>query len=184
MKKVILYVALLASVVACKKAKELLDITFRHSVKSDFTLPKTADQVVAVPDSLISIRTPDIKNTIPDEFSKNNADINKVKSVTIENIDLTIKSPTAQTFGFLKTVSIYLGAPGKKDTLIATKTDINKISPEPTTLSLDPQNTNLMEYIKGPTYNLRIDTRIVKTYTQDITVGSEIKFKVVANPLN
>lgn len=184
MKKVVLFLGILVSLASCKKAKELLDITFRFTAKNDFTLPKAADQVVPVPDSLISIRTPDIVNTVPDEFKKNNADINKVKSVTIEGIDLNIKSPAGQTFGFLKSVSIYLNAPGKAETLIATKTGINTMNPEPTSLSLDPQNTNLVDYIKGPTYFLRIETRIVKTYTQDITIGSEIKFKAVANPLN
>src|SRR6478752_3383672 len=95
---------------SCKKAKELLDITFRFSTKNDITLPKMSDTEHALVDSTLTITTPEITNTIPDEFKKNNADINKVKELTIEGLDLTIKSPTGQTFGFMKTIEIYIGA--------------------------------------------------------------------------
>ena len=184
MKKVIFIISILSCLVACKKAKQLLDITFRFTTKYDFTLPKVADQVYPVPDSLISVQTPEINNTIPDEFQKNKADINKVKEVAIESIDLTIKSPVGQTFDFMKSVEVYLGASGKGEVLVASKDNIHTLSPAPNTLSLDVKGANIVDYIKGPTYYLKIKTRLVKTYTQDIVVGSEIKFKAVANPLN
>lgn len=169
---------------SCKKAKELLDVTFRFSTKNDITLPKLSDTEHAVVDSILTITTPEITNTIPDEFKKNNADINKVKELTIEGLDLTIKSPTGQTFGFMKTIEIYIGATGKGEQLIATRTDIQNITPAPTVLSLAPENANIIDYIKGPTYYLKVKAGISKTYTADINIGSEIKFKAVANPLN
>lgn len=169
---------------SCKKTRELLDIPFNYTAKNDFTLPKVADQEHAVPDSSVTITTPDITNTAPDEFKKNNANINKIKSVTIQGINLSISSPSTQNFSFLKSVKIYLGSQGKGEQLIATKDNINSISPPPTTLNLTPQSADIVEYIKSPTYYFKVQMELVKTYTQDIPIHSEIQFHVVANPLN
>lgn len=183
--KTSLYIfCLVLFLVSCKKTKELFDIPFSFSTKNDFTLPKAADREVNVPDSVISITTPEITNTIPDEFKKNHADIDKIKSLTIESIVLSIKSPAGQTFGFMKSIKVYIGAAGIPDKLIATRNDINAITPPPTTLTLTAENADLVDIIKSTTYHLKIETSLVRTYTSDILVGSEIKFRAVANPLN
>ena len=184
MKKIIFFICLIAVIASCKKTKELFDIPFSFKTTNDFTLPKIADKEVNVPDTMLSIKTPEITNTIPDEFKKNNADIDKLKSISIESIVLTIKNPPGQTFGFMKSIKVYMGATGKPEKLIATKYDINLITPPPTVLNLTAENADIVDYIKGPTYYLKVETSLVKTYTQDITVSSEIKFKAVANPLN
>lgn len=170
--------------VSCKKTKELFDIPFTYTANNDFTLPKVADQEYSVPDSVVSIITPDITNTAPDEFKKNNADINKLKSLTLQSIDLTIKLPASQNFSFMKSIKVYLGATGKGERLIATKDNIHLISPAPNSLSLTAENADIVDYIKEPTYYLKIETSLVRTYTQDILIGSSIKFRAVANPLN
>lgn len=184
MKKLASLFCLLVVFTSCKKTKELLDIPFSFSTKNDFTLPKTASQEYTVPDSLVAIKTPDMVNTIPGEFQKNNLDINKIKSLSLESIQLTIQTPPSQTFAFMKSIRVYFGTTGVGEVLIATKDNINTISPAPTSLSLDAQGADVAPYIKGATYYLRVETRLVKTYTQDISVNSEIKFRAVANPLN
>ena len=184
MKKFVFLLCFAAMLSSCKKAKDLLDISFSFSTTNDFTLPKFTDQVVALPDSVVSIQTPAITNTAPDEFKKNHADINKLKSLKIESIVLTIKSPPGQTFSFMKSIKVYLGSQGIPEKLIATRNDINLITPPTTTLSLTQENADLIDIIKAPTYYLRVETALVSTYTQDITIGSTIKFNAVANPLN
>ena len=188
MKRTALFICLLPLLFSCKKTKddikELLDIPFSFSMKNDFTLPKIAGNEVNVPDSIISIKSPNIINTIPDEFKKNNANIDKVKSISIEGVELTIKTPAGKTFAFMKSIELYIGADGIPETLIASKTDINKITPASSTLILETKGGNISAYIKNPTYYIRTKTAIVNTYNQDILVGSEIKLKVVANALN
>lgn len=184
MRPILFATLILALFVSCKKTKEIFDIPFNYTANNDFTLPKVADQEHAVPDSMVSITTPDITNTAPDEFKKNNANINSIKSVSIQQINLSILAPSTQNFSFLKSIKIYLGSQGKVERLIATKDDINTISPAPTSLSLAPENADIAEYIKSPTYYFKIQMVLVKTYTQDIPLHSEIKFHVVANPLN
>lgn len=189
MKRITLFICLITLFASCKKTKEdvkaILDIPFSFSTKNDFTLPGTHSPVIAVPDSVpaASIKTPDIENTIPDEFKKNNADINKLKSISIEAVILTVKTPVGQTFAFMKSLKIYLGSNGKGEKLIATKDNIDLLPPS-STLSLDAQSADIVEYIKSPTYFLRIETKLKETYNEDIELGSEIKFKAVANVLN
>lgn len=187
MKRFALFISLITLLSSCKKSKdevkELLDIPFSFSMKNDFTLPG-AGVVIQVKDTAVSVKSDNIVNTIPDEFKKNNADINKVKSISIEGVELTIKSPAGQTFNFMKSIEVYLGADGMPETLIASKEGINTISPTPTSLSLDSKNANIIAYIKNPTYYIRTKTTIVKTYEKDIVIGSEIKLKAVANVAN
>lgn len=183
MKKIILAVCVAASLLSCKKAKQLLDVTFSFGTSTDFTLPAIPGPVRAV-DTTLTIKTPDVVNTVPDEFKKNKADINNLQELTIQKVTLNIKAPAGQTFDFLKSVKIYLGSTGKGDKLVATKENINLIDPSPITLDLDVQNTDIVEFIKGSTYYIRVEAGIVKTYTKDITMSSDITFKGVANPLN
>jgi len=184
MKTNIFLLLVIVSFVSCRKTKELFDIPFNYTANNSFTLPKVADREYAVPDSSVTITTPDITNTAPDEFKKNNANINSIKSVSIQEILLSIPTSSNQNFSFLKSVKIYLGSQGKAERLIATKDDINTISPAPTSLSLAPENADIAEYIKSPTYYFKVQMVLVKTYTQDIPIQSAIKFHVVANPLN
>jgi hypothetical protein len=188
MKRIALFICLISLFASCKKSKddvkELLDIPFSFSMKNDFTLPKAADSVYNIPEFPVSVKSDNIVNTIPDEFKKNNADINKVKSISIDGVELTIKSPAGQSFSFMKSIEVYLGANGIGETLIASKSGINTISPEPTSLSLDSKNANIIAYVKNPTYYIRTNTTIVKTYKNDILLGSEIKLKAVANIAN
>lgn len=171
---------------SCKKSKpkDVLDIPFRFTEKSEFTLPKLGDAVLPLPDSTITFNTPELANTIPGEFSKNNLDINKVKSIVIEGLNLNIKSPSTQKFDFVKKIKIYLGAKGIGEQLIATKDNINFINPSPSSISLDPTGNDIAAFVKSPTYYLKIETILIKTYTSDIVIESEIKLLAIANPIN
>jgi len=187
MKRITLFICLISLFASCKKTKDdvksIFDIPFTFSMKNDFTLPG-AGFVIPVNDTAISIKSDNIANTIPDEFKKNNANIDKVKSISIEGVELTIKSPAGQTFSFMKSIEVYLGADGIGETLIASKSGINTITPAPTSLSLDTKNANIIAYIKNPTYYIRTKTTIVSTYKDDILLGSEIKLKAIANIVN
>ena len=95
-----------------------------------------------------------------------------------------IKAPESQNFGFMKSIKLYIGSAGKGEKLIASKDNINTINPSPKILFLNVEDSNIAEYIKSNTYDIKIQMSIVKTYTTDITISSDIKGKVVANPIN
>ena len=190
MKYTLIFICLFLTFTSCKKKKEdgggsILDIPLRHTLKYDFTLPQIGAGTVEIPtpETAVPFTSPPITNTVPDEFKKNNLNINKVKSVVVEALNLNIKAPAGQTFSFLKSVKIYLGADGIGERLIASKDNINSISPAPTSLSMDPISNDIAPFIKGPTYYLKIEAVVVRTTTADIEIGSEIKILAIVNPL-
>lgn len=181
---IILFLAITSLFFSCKKAKEILDITRPFAISNEFNLPKFAEEEIAVPETLITISQPNIPNTLPEEFKKNNVNIDKIKSVTLDSVIFKIKAPEGQNFGFMKSIKLYIGSAGKGEKLIASKDNINTINPSPKILYLNVEDSNIAEYIKSNTYDIKIQMSIVKTYTTDITVSSDIKGKVVANPIN
>ena len=182
MKKIVIFFPLLILLFSCKKAREAFDITVPFTINSNFNLPKIDDTEVAFPETLLTVKSPEIKNTIPDEFSKNNANINSIKSVTLESVVLTIQSPPTQDFSFLKNMKLYIGAEGKPEVLLASKDNINNETPSQT-LNLTPANADLAPYIKAPTYYIKTEATVIKSYTSEISIASVIKGKSVANPL-
>lgn len=183
MKKTTYYIAICIALFSCTKAKDLLDITVSFSLKNEFKLPKTGDTEIAIPETLITIPSPEIANTLPQEFKDKKADINNIKSVTLESVVLTITTPPTQNFSFMKSITIYLGATGKPEIKIASQNNINTM-PASQTLNLTVANADIAPYIKGATYYIKSEVAVVKNYTSDIIITSEIKGKAVANPLN
>lgn len=183
MKKITYLFCLCLLLFSCKKAKDLLDITVPFSMKNEFTLPKTGDTEIAIPETLVTIKSPEITNTLPQEFKNRNADINNIKSVSLQSVILTITTPPTQNFSFMKSITIYLGATGKPEIKIASQDNINTMPPSQT-LNLTVANADIAPYIKGATYYIKSEVTVVKNYTSDINITSEIKGKAVANPLN
>lgn len=171
------------SSISCNKVKDALDITKAFAISNQFDLRKMADSEFNLPDSVVTISQPNIPNSLPEEFKKNNVNIDKIKSVTLDSVVLKIKVPAGQNFSFMKSIKLYIGATGKGEKLVASKDDINKINPSSNILYLTVQDANIAEYIKSNTYDIKIQMALVKTYTTDITLSSDIKGKVVANPL-
>ncbi len=183
MKNLFVVISVLALFVSCKKSDVKVDISYTSSLTSTFTMPKLTDQEKSVPDSLVSFTTPSMTNTVLDELKNHSIDLDHLKSISIQGIQLAIQSPSTQNFSFLKTIKVYLGATGVGETLIGSKDNINTISPAPATLDLSVANADVTAYLKSATYYLKVETTLVKTYTQDIDVLSTIQYKVVASPL-
>ena len=176
-------IAISLSSTACKKVKDALDITRPFAITNEFKLSKMADSERNLPDSVVTISQPNIPNSLPEEFKKNNVNIDKIKSVTLDSVVFRIKAPVGQNFGFMKSIKLYIGSAGKGEKLVATKMDIDKILPAPTVLYLNVQDSDIAEYIKSNTYDIKMEMSLVKTYTNDILLVSDIKGKVVANPI-
>ena len=169
--------------ISCKKVKDALDITRPFAISNDITLSKIDDVERNLPDSVVTISQPNIPNSLPDDFKKNNVNIDKIKSVTLDSVVFKIKAPVEQNFSFMKSIKLYIGSAGKGEKLVASRDDINKINPATNVLYLTVQDSNIAEYIKSNTYDIKIQMALVKTYTMDIMMSSDIKGKVVANPI-
>jgi len=83
-----------------------------------------------VPFSLpFEIPTPDITTNSEQELNNNNTKANLVKDVSLEELKLTIVSPSGKTFSFLKSVHIYISTNDDDEVELAYKDNIESKYP-------------------------------------------------------
>ncbi|MDO1447844.1 hypothetical protein Q0590_16350 [Rhodocytophaga aerolata] len=174
--KVVAYslICLVGSVswVACKKVENLL--TFRIKNEVSFMIPSAIG--INTP---YSFPTPDVPTNASQSFSNNNTNVNKVKDIKLETLNLTITSPSNATFKPVKSINIYIVSEGLPKKLIAYKNDI------PTTvgnqLTLETTRENLDSYVKKESYSLATETVLREAVFQDTEIHAQMSFLVSAD---
>lgn len=164
-------IAILFSVVSCKKIQDLL--TFNINVENNFTV--SASGPLNIP---FDILTPQVTTNSTQQFQNNNADANKVKDIKLKKVDLQIVSPAGKTFSFLKSVHIYVSTNASDEIELAY---LDNISSTATSISLIPTSVSLDKYVKAPSYSLRTKIVTKETLTQNIEIKNMCQFQVTAN---
>lgn len=170
-----LFLTLMVLAVSCKEIDKLLtfEISNSQNVKFSTGFPLN-NEIVSLPT--------DVTTNSEDEFKNNNTRAEFVKDVTLKNLTLTITDPPAENFSFLKSVYIYVSMPDGSDEIqLAYRENIpDDIG---NTVELYSKNEKLDKYIKAPSFKIRTKTVFDKSYTKEITVRADMKFKVVADPI-
>jgi len=156
----------------CNKVENLL--TFRINNEVSFIIPSA----IGI-NSPYSIPTPDVQTNASQSFKSNKANVNKVKNIKLETLNLTITSPATATFKPVKSINIYIVSEGLPKKKIAFKNDIplnigNKLILETTLENLDA-------YIKKERYSLETETVMREAVFQDTQIQAEMSFLVTAN---
>jgi hypothetical protein len=172
MKSVILLIAFALIITSCKKVESLL--TFTISNTANFTIQSSAP--ISLP---FELQTPDVTTNSSQEFGNHNTRADLVKNVILDQLKLTITSPSSKTFSFLKSIHIYISTDNTNEIELAYQDDI--VSTD-ATLNLTTTKAKLDSYIKSNSYNLRTKVITKETLTQDVDVKMEMKFKVTADP--
>jgi hypothetical protein len=149
LRPLIVPVCLLLLVSGCKKIDRLtqFDMTLDNSV----VVPSTTG--INLPVNLI---TPEVETNSEKTFESNDTRKDLVEEIRLTTLDLTITSPSNSSFSFLRSISIYISAPGVSETRIAWKDSV-PASAGPA-LALDVSPDDLKEYIKKDKYTLRVNT--------------------------
>jgi hypothetical protein len=126
-----------------------------------------------------SIPVPDVKTNASQTFKNNGTDVNKVKNIKLETLNLTMTSPSNATFKPVKSINIYIVSEGLPKKKIAFKNDIplsigNKLILETTLENLDA-------YIKKETYSLETETVMREAVFQDTYIEADMSFLVTAD---
>ncbi len=125
------------------------------------------------------IPTPDVTTNATQNFRNNNTDVNKVKDIRLQSLTLTITSPASATFSPVRSIRIYISAPGVEEKLLAYKenipTDIGSI------LNLDVTGEKMDNYVKRDTYSLRTEVITRQAVFQDTSVKAQMEFSVTAD---
>jgi hypothetical protein len=159
-------------IVSCSVVDKLL--TFTVSNETSFKIASGFPLNLAT-----EIITPDVTTNSSAEFQNNNTKADLVKDVKLTELKLTITDPADKTFSFLKSIHLYISTDANDEIELAYLDDINSTT---NTLNLICTSQKLDKYIKASTYKIRAKAVIKESVTKDITVKSEMKFKVTADP--
>ncbi len=114
------------------------------------------------------------------DFKNNNTSRDKVKSMRVTSLSLTITSPNNQDFRFLDSLEFSVKAGGKEQK-VATKTGIASLglaAPNPT-LNLDLIDADLAEYVRSSEFSI-VTSGAGRQPAQDTQIEIDIRFSVGA----
>ncbi len=137
---------LLVSLSSCNKLTQ-----FDISYDTSFTISSSTG--INLPTNII---TPDIPSNSETQFEVNDTRKENIEEILLQELSLTITSPSNGTFNFLKTVRIFLNAEGLSEIKIANKE--NMTNTDSKTIQLDVVCVDLQEYIKKDNFSIRVET--------------------------
>ena len=174
LKKLTLGLMCFTLMVSCKKVDELTQ--FRMEFNEEVTIPSSTG--VNLP---FNILVPDTETNASSTFASNNTRKDLIEEIIIEELDLTLFSPSGSDFSFLKSVSIYLSTEGKDEIKVAWKDNIPESPGNKIVLELT--NSNLKDYLTQPEYSLRLNTVTDELITSDHKINVHSVFFVDAKVL-
>jgi hypothetical protein len=157
---------------SCNEIDKLL--TFTISNQTSFKI--SSGFPVELPNE---VATPDVATNSSTDFKNNNTRADLVKDVKLEELKLSITSPEDKTFGFLKSVHLYISTTKDDEIELAY---LNEISSTAKTINLICTDKKLDHYIKASSYKIRTQVTTKETLTKEVAVQTNMKFKVTANP--
>jgi hypothetical protein len=171
-KAVTVLAILVLFIASCSEVDKLLTFTISNQTtfKINSGLPFN---------SPFEVPTPDVTTNSTTDFKNNNTNVDLVKDVKLQELKLSITSPTDKTFSFLKSVHMYISTNADDETELAYQDDINSTA---NSINLTCTTQKLDKYIKASSYKIRTKVITKETLTQETTVKADMKFRVTADP--
>lgn len=163
----ILLVAIISS--SCKKKLTQFHIDYTSQV----VVSSTVGQLVP-----FSLNTPQMETNAEYEFESNNTNKERINSIRLEQLKLTITSPSNETFSFLNSIEIFISSPNIEERKVAFKESIP--ANVGNQLICELVDVELQGYIKEETFKLRLKTVTDETIPQDVTIDVYTDFFVDA----
>lgn len=113
-----------------------------------------------------------------------NTKMNKIQSVYLKQLKLTITDTTGETFSFGKSFKLYINSTGQNELLAAS---IDSISDTiGTVLYLKPGGSDLKDFLKADNFSWRLKTENDESIPEDvhITVYSSFQINAKQNRIN
>jgi len=179
MKKLFFLVPMLVllAVFGCKK--NLIDqlLTFTVNVTQNSRIPPPSIFYTGLPRPVTIITNSEAS------FRNNKTNRDKVKDVLLDQMQLTLVSPTTLNFDFLDTLRVYINTPRVNNRILLAHL-YNPVKGAKT-LTLIPTTERLDDYLKADTYELTVYSRQRPNYfiMDSLTVRSDARFKVTADLL-
>jgi hypothetical protein len=171
-KGIILLTLIVFTAFGCKKLKELTTFDIKNTAQ--FTIPKTA--LINTP----VLDTTPVHSSSKFAFESHNTNANNVEEIKLKSLRLSIVDPPGQNFNFLKSIEIFISAPGLNEVRLAY---LETIPQNVNAIDLITTGEKLDEYIKGESYSLRISAVTTLSLTENVQVQSDMVFSVRAKLL-
>lgn len=160
---------LFGSLTSCKK--KLTDFYIDYT--SQVVVSSSVGQLIP-----FSIETPEMETNSDFEFESNDTRKDRVNSIRLVELKLTITSPNNETFSFLNSIEVFISSPNVSEKKVAFKESIP--SSVGTVLVCDLVDIELQDFIKEDRYTLRLRTITDETIPQDVNIDVYTNFKVNA----
>ncbi len=183
MKKFLLFlVAGSALWVSCNKIGGLGSISQDINSSTTFDLPGVPGYDTVLPGGVnayaptINLQT-DVANTL----QQNNTSSDKVTSITLTKMSLTVTEPAGEPFDFMDTVRVYIAAEGLEEKLMAHKYGI---SAGQQTVDLDCESdVNMKDYFLKNQVSIRFGGHFINTPDSATKIRMDFVNKLTANVL-
>lgn len=153
----------------CKKKITQFYIDYTTKI----TIQSTVGQLVP-----FSLYTPNVTTNSEAEFESNNTKKEKINSIKLDELKLTITSPSNETFSFLNSIEVFISSPTMVESKIAFSNNIpDNIG---NSISCSIVDKELMDFIKDDTFRVRIETITDETIPEDIEINLYTNFFVDA----
>lgn len=166
----LLLLGLLFVVVACRKKD--LGISFRMNFKDELIIHSSVG--VNLP---VTIQSPPTTTNSQATFSGENTSAERVSSINLEEMTLTLTQPSSGDFSFLESIYILLSSEGLADDTIAW---LNPVTGNSDQLQLNTTSSNLKPYLIKEEYQLKAITKTDELISQEHRILIESSFRVEA----
>lgn len=164
---------MLSVLTSCDKIDKLLTFYIEDSQSVKIASSFPLGQLVPLTPIAVTTRS-------DEKFKNENTSANLVKDVKLDRLTLAITDPSSENFDFLQSINIYISTDQNDKVLLASADNI------PTgvnTVQLTPTSQKLDKYVKASSYTLSTEAKIRKPISRDITIRTDSRFKVTADPL-
>jgi hypothetical protein len=126
-----------------------------------------------------NLYSPDVETNSESTFEVNDTRKDLIEQIKLTKLKLTLTSPSNSDFSFLKSIEIYINAPGLSEIKVAWSSDI----PNTNVIEMSVTDEDLKEFIKKDDFTLRVNTVTDEILTSDHHINIYSNFYVDAEVL-
>lgn len=184
MKKGIIFVAAVsAMLVSCFKGIDIGNITQELTNTNYIDVPGLPGGVDTIAPEGITVYAPTktVETNASTYMKEYNTSTEKVISVKLSKMSISVSQPTGEKFDFMDTINIYMSAPGQPEVLIAHRYGLPA---DPSTVEFDCDNSiEMKEYFLQDSMFVRFGGHFIKVPKANTQLEMKSTYLMTANPL-
>ena len=158
----------------CEKIEDSIKI----KVEETSTIVIPSGTMVNLP---VNLPTPEQESSLEEELSINNSRKDKVKTIKLKELNMTITQPPGKNFSFLNSIVLYIKAEGLPEKEIGYLEMIPNNAG--TSITLNVYDYDFTDYLKQEKFSLKANIKTDELLTSETSVEVYSRFEVTADLL-